>query len=48
MIFSGYLIPINNLIPIQTLICSSSFIKTPMPIISIAVLIFFQRSILQA
>ena len=33
---------INILIPVQTLICSSSFIKISMPIISIAVLICFK------
>ena len=45
--FFVYLIYGNYLIPIQTLICSSSFIKIPMPIISIAVLVLFQRSILR-
>ena len=38
----------NNLIPIQTLISPSSFIKILVPIISIAVLILFRRSILWA
>ena len=70
--FSVYLISINNWIPIQTLVSSSSLnqfgqwlgvclpnkwfwvrvtvavTKIPMPIISIPVLILFQRSILQA
>ena len=45
--FFVYLIYRNYVIPIQTLICSSSFIKIPMPIISIAVLVLFQRSILR-
>ena len=44
-IFSVYLISINRLIPIQTLISSSSFTEIPMPIISIQVFIFFQRLI---
>ena len=38
----------NNLIPIQTSTSSNSFIKTPMPIISITVLFLFQRSMLRA
>ena len=45
--FSVYLSSINNLISIQTLISSSSFINIPMPIISVAVLILFQISILR-
>ena len=46
--FSVHLISIYNPILSQTLISSSSFIKIPMPIISVAVLILLQRSILQA
>ena len=46
--FSFYLTSINKLIPIQTLIYSSSFIKITMPILSFAVFILFKRSILQA
>ena len=38
-------ISINYSVPIQTLFSSSSFIKTPMPNVSIAALILFQRSI---
>ena len=45
--FFVYLISGNYFIPIQTLICSSSFIKIPMPITSIAVLVLLQRSILR-
>ena len=47
-LFSVYLIPINNLIFIPSLISSNFFIKIPMPIISIAVLIWFKRSISRA
>ena len=38
----------KRVIPIQTLISSSSFIKIPMPMISIAGIFLFQGSILQA
>ena len=42
IIFSIYLISINNLICIRTLISSRTFIKIPMPIISTAVLNLFK------
>ena len=38
---------INILIPIQTLISSYAFIKIPVPIMTIAILILFQKSLLQ-
>ena len=41
-LFPVSLLSINNLIPIQTLISSNSFIRVRMAIISIAVLILFQ------
>ena len=43
-----YLISTSNLIPVQNLLSSNSFNNIPMPIISIAVLILFQKSILWA
>ena len=48
IIFSVCLISIKNLVPIQTSISSSTFIKVPMRIVSIAAFVLFQRSILPA
>ena len=45
LIFSVRLISINNLIPIQTLVSSRSFIKIPILIISIALFLFISISI---
>ena len=45
LIFSVRLVSINNLIPIQTLVSSRSFIKIPILIISIALFLFISISI---
>ena len=48
MIFSVHLISTKSLFSIEVLISSSSLVKISMPIISNAVFVLFQESILRA